>query len=62
MEYIITSGKISAYAQHPRGAGRAADTIKHFTDVTDAFWGYSNIIEVTNQHDYTKTDGVESWK
>ena len=38
------------------------DTIKHFTDVNDSFWGYSNIIEATNKHDYTKTDGVESWK
>ncbi len=46
----------TAYA-HDHG-----DVMKHFTDVTDSFWGYSNIIEATNQHDYTKTDGVESWK
>ncbi len=46
----------TAYA-HDHG-----DVMKHFTDVSDSFWGYADIIEATNKHDYTKTDGVESWK
>ena len=46
----------TAYA-HDHG-----DVMKHFTDVNDSFWGYADIIEATNKHDYAKTDGVESWK
>ena len=65
----ITRTEVSAIVN--RMLARAGDTayarmhgdvMKHFTDVTDSFWGYSNIIEATNQHDYTKTDGVENWK
>ena len=65
----ITRTEVSAIVN--RMLARAGDTayarmhgdvMKHFTDVNDSFWGYSNIIEATNQHDYTKIDGVESWK
>ena len=43
-------------------AGSHANKIKQFTDVSDTFWGYSDIIEATNAHDYSKTSGTESWK
>ena len=46
----------TAYA-HDHG-----DVMKHFTDVSDSFWGYADIIEATNKHDYTKADGVENWQ
>lgn len=43
-------------------AGSHTDEIKQFTDVSDTFWGYSDIIEATNAHDYSKISGTESWK
>ena len=51
--------------------GRAADrdyVIDHqadlvqFTDLTRAHWGYFQIMEATNAHDYTKSNGTESWR
>ena len=51
--------------------GRAADrdyVIDHqadlvqFSDLTRAHWGYFQIMEATNAHDYTKSNGTESWR
>lgn len=51
--------------------GRAADrdyVIDHqadlvqFTDLTRAHWGYFQIMEATNAHDYTKSNGTENWR
>lgn len=51
--------------------GRAADrdyVIDHqadlvqFTDLTRAHWGYFQIMEATNAHDYTKSNGIENWR
>ena len=51
--------------------GRAADrdyVIDHqadlvqFSDLTRTHWGYFQIMEATNAHDYTKSDGVETWR
>ena len=51
--------------------GRAADrdyVIDHqadlvqFTDLTRAHWGYFQIMEATNAHNYTKSNGTESWR
>lgn len=51
--------------------GRAADrdyVINHqadlvqFTDLTRAHWGYFQIMEATNAHDYTKSNGTENWR
>ena len=50
--------------------GRAADTdyvdghadeLVRFSDLTEDYWAYAAIMEATNGHDYTKTDGVETW-
>ena len=51
--------------------GRAADrdyVIDHqadlvqFSDLTRAHWGYFQIMEATNAHNYTKSNGTESWR
>lgn len=51
--------------------GRAADrdyVIDHqadlvqFTDLTRAHWGYFQIMEATNAHNYTKSNGTENWR
>lgn len=51
--------------------GRAADrdyVIDHqadlvqFTDLTRAHWGFFQIMEATNAHDYTKSGGQETWR
>ncbi len=51
--------------------GRAADrdyVIDHqadlvqFSDLTRAHWGYFQIMEATNAHDYTKSNGTENWR
>lgn len=51
--------------------GRAADrdyVIDHqadlvqFSDLTRAHWGYFQIMEATNAHNYTKSNGTENWR
>ena len=51
--------------------GRAADrdyVIDHqadlvqFTDLNRTYWGYYQIMEATNAHDYTKSNGTENWR
>ena len=51
--------------------GRAADrnyVIDHqaglvqFSDLTRAHWGYFQIMEAANAHDYTKSNGSENWR
>ena len=38
-----------------------ADLVQ-FSDLTRAHWGYFQIMEATNAHDYTKSNGTESWR
>ena len=40
----------------------AADALRSFSDLSDAHWAYYSIMEATNAHDYTTTDGVEEWE
>lgn len=40
----------------------AADALRSFGDLSDAHWAYYSIMEATNAHDYTTTDGVEEWE
>lgn len=40
----------------------AADELRSFGDLSDAHWAYYSIMEATNAHDYTTTDGVEEWE
>lgn len=40
----------------------AADALRNFGDLSDAHWAYYSIMEATNAHDYTTTDGVEEWE
>ena len=51
--------------------GRAADqeyvddnlaSLTQFSDLTSSHWAYYQIMEATNAHDYTRSDGVESWR
>ena len=51
--------------------GRAADrdyVIDHqadlvqFSDLNRTYWGYYQIMEATNAHDYTKSNGPENWR
>ena len=51
--------------------GRVADrdyvidhqnTLVQFNDLTRAHWAYFQIMEATNAHDYTKSNGTESWR
>ena len=32
-----------------------------YTDVAHSYWGYYDIMESVNGHDYKKTDGNETW-
>lgn len=40
----------------------AADALRSFGDLSDAHWAYYSIMEATNAHDYTISDGVEEWE
>lgn len=40
----------------------AADVLRSFSDLSDAHWAYYSIMEATNAHDYTTSDGVEEWE
>ena len=40
----------------------AADELRSFGDLSDAHWAYYSIMEATNAHDYTTSDGVEEWE
>lgn len=40
----------------------AADALRSFGDLSDAHWAYYSIMEATNAHDYTTSDGVEEWE
>ena len=31
-------------------------------DLSKTHWAYFQIMEATNAHDYTKSDGVETWR
>ena len=51
--------------------GRVADrdyvidhqnTLVQFNDLTRAHWAYFQIMEATNAHDYTKSNGTENWR
>ena len=64
----ITRAEVTAITN--RMLGRAADTdyvdghadeLVRFSDLTEDYWAYAAIMEATNGHDYTKTDGVETW-
>ena len=44
------------------GAERIAYYGVQFTDLTRAHWGYFQIMEATNAHDYTKSNGTENWR
>lgn len=37
------------------------DAIRQFTDLTDTYWAYYEIMETTNGHGYRLTDSGESW-
>ena len=65
----ITRGEVAAIVN--RMTGRAADQayvtanadkLNQFPDLQDAGkWYYLDMVEASNEHDYTKTDGVEAW-
>lgn len=53
-----------------RMLGRSADeafvdsnqaSLVQFGDITDRHWAYYQVMEATNAHDYTETNGVEDW-
>ena len=66
-----TIARAEAVALTNRMLGRSADKdyvdthekeLRQFCDVTSAYWAYYEIAEAANSHDYTKTNGTESWK
>ena len=68
-ENTITRAEVTAIVN--RMLDRAGDTayaaahpnaIKQFTDVSRLFWGYSDIIEATNAHDYSRSGSKEIWQ
>ena len=38
------------------------DELVQFNDLSDNHWAYYQIMEATNEHDYTKTGGSENWR
>lgn len=42
-------------------ANRHEDDLRLFPDVTADYWGYYQIVEATNAHDYSRDNGVERW-
>ena len=38
------------------------DQLKQFSDLSKTHCAYCQIMEVTNVHDYTKSNGTESWR
>lgn len=66
-----TISRAEAVALTNRMLGRSADKsyvdahedeLRQFCDVTSTYWAYYEIAEAANSHDYTKSNGVESWK
>ena len=65
----ITRAEVTAIVN--RMLGRSADkafiaanteSLTQFVDVSKLYWAYYEIVEATNAHDYTKTNGVETWE
>ena len=38
------------------------DELVQFNDLSDNHWAYYQIMEATNEHDYTKSNGMENWE
>ena len=64
----ITRAQVTAIVN--RMLGRSADTayvdrhvdeLRQFSDVEETYWAYYLIMEATNDHNYSKDAGTESW-
>lgn len=40
---------------------RNEDELKQFIDLSDNYWGYYQIMEAVNSHEYERSNGVEDW-
>ena len=65
----ITRAEVSVIANNMLGRAadedyvdRHEDELVTFPDVPRSYWAYYSIMETTNSHDYTKTNGMENWR
>ena len=56
----ITNRMLGRAADEDYVDGRS-DALRSFTDLSDRHWAYYNVMEATNEHEYEKEDGVETW-
>ena len=62
-EVAAIVNRMLARAADEAYVGANRDQLVQFSDLQDtAKWYYLDMVEATNQHDFTKTDGVEKWK
>ena len=62
-EVAAIVNRMLARAADEAYVGANRDKLVQFSDLQDtAKWYYLDMVEATNEHDFTKTDGVESWK
>lgn len=64
----ITRAEVTTIANNMLGRSadqkfvdRNQDELRQFVDLDRDHWAYYQIMEATNSHDHTKTDGVETW-
>ena len=56
----ITNRMLGRAADEDYVDGRS-DALRSFIDLSDRHWAYYNVMEATNEHEYEKEDGVETW-
>ena len=56
----ITNRMLGRAADEDYVDGRS-DALRSFTDLSDRHWAYYNVMEATNEHEYEREDGVETW-
>ena len=60
-EVTTITNRMLARAADGSFLGEHAAELRQFPDVPADFWAYYDIMEATNTHDYTRTDGTEHW-
>ena len=68
-DHFLTRAQVTTIVNNM--LGRAADRdyvldhqeqLNQFNDLSKTHWAYFQIMEATNAHDYTKSDGIENWR
>jgi hypothetical protein len=60
-EVVAITNRMLGRAADQAYVAAHGDSLTQFADVPADHWAYDPIMEATNSHDYTRTDGEEHW-